>query len=338
MDSNCRVNTFNNALTWVKQYTINNNGITVTNTQKRVYPEVTGYYIPTLFDLGGEWKALATRYADYMCEIQKENGSWYDPRDIEPYVFDTCQILKGLVRACHEYPDKVKYHKALEKGSNWVLENMSDDGRLHPCRANTFRDQKGYSELIHIYCLSPLVEASKILNCQKYEKAATKCLDYYIRNFKDDILNFNLLAHFYAYVMEGLVDMGEFELAKQAMDKIGKLQHKDGMIPAYHNVDWTCSTALFQFAITWFKLGDKDRAIKAFDYGSQLQNKSGGWFGRYPEDEVAKVVDRLIQKCRISDLINCYQPNYFPDQEISWAVKFYLDAFLLAKSNNMLEV
>ena len=326
---------FKRAIGWVKQNTIAG-GITVTDKQKRIYPEVTGYYIPTLIKLGGEWKVLAKEYADHMCEIQKDNGSWYDPRNIEPYVFDTCQILKGLVSISKAYPENKQYIRTLKKGCDWVISNIDLSGRLKPCRDNTFSDQRGYSELIHIYCLSPLVDAAKMLNDSKYEEEAKRCLNYYIANYKEKILDFHLLAHFYAYIMEGLVDMGEIDLAREAMSKIADIQQNDGKIPAYCNVKWTCSTALFQFAITWFKLGDDKKAMKTFEYGCQLQNQSGGWYGRYPIDNFAKYIDRLIQASRIPLFVNNHQPNYFPDEEISWAVKFYLDAYLLAKEKNII--
>lgn len=321
--------TLDKAFMWIDNNTLENGGgITVTHRQRRIYPEVTGYYIPTLLQFGKKERALS--YAKHMCKIQKENGSWYDPRDIEPYVFDTCQILKGLVAICKEYPEIEEFKEHLKKGCNWVLSQMDEDGRLRPCRENTFSDMRGYSELIHIYCLSPLNEADEVLKTgNKYSEAAQKCLRYYVQNFKREILDFHLLAHFYAYIIEGLVDMGEVELAKQAMDNISTYQRSNGMIPAFYNVEWTCSTALFQFAITWFKLGEKEKGHKTFMYGCTLQNESGGWFGRYPINKKEQIIDDLIRKSRIPFLINRHQPNYFPEDEISWAVKFYLDALWL---------
>lgn len=40
---------------------------------------------------------MAVTYAGWLCSIQHEEGAWYDTDDKEPYVFDTAQILKGLV-------------------------------------------------------------------------------------------------------------------------------------------------------------------------------------------------------------------------------------------------
>ena len=116
-----------------------------------------------------------------------------------------------------------------------------------------------------------------------------------------------MLSHYYAYVIEGLIDLGEIELACEAMSKIETYQREDGSIAGLSNVNWICSTGLFQFAIIWFRLGNIENGKKAFDYACRLQNKSGGWFGSYEYEKGDK-------------------PTYLPKQEISWAVKFFLDA------------
>ena len=59
----------------------------------------------------------------------------------------------------------------------------------------------------------------------------------------------------------------------------------------------------------WFRLGDIEKGNAAFRYACKLQNPSGGWFGSYLSEE------------------NAEENNlYFPTSEISWAVKYFLDA------------
>ena len=65
------------------------------------------------------------------------------------------------------------------------------------------------------------------------------------------------------------------------MEDVARLQRSDGSVPAFPDVDWVCSTGLFQYAIVWYKLGDRHRGDAAFEYASQLQNPSGGWFGSW---------------------------------------------------------
>ena len=92
-------------------------------------------------------------------------------------------------------------------------------------------------------------------------------------------------------------------------------------IPAFKDVDWVCSTGMLQLAITWYKLGDIERGNKALTYVAKLQNETGGWFGSYTVVDNPKPTDKKEY------------PDYIPDGEISWAVKYYLDAVYLKMSN-----
>lgn len=302
------------ALQWIKNNTIDGHGITITSKQKRVYPEVTGYYIPTLLNIGEENLAIA--YAKYLCNIQKENGAWYDAYDNYPYVFDSAQILKGLVAIEKKLPN-VKYN--IEKGCDWLLSNMDESGRLKPAISDCFaEDTTVYSELIHLYCLTPLIDAGKLLNKPEYAVAVEKIKRYYLENYKHDILNFSLLSHFYAYVMEGLVDLGEKEIIRTAMNNIEKYKDENGAIPGLYDVKWVCSTGLFQLAIVWYKLNEVEKGNRLFEYACSLQNSSGGWFGSYSISFANKYFTRKRKKAW-----------YFPKEEIAWANKYYFDALLL---------
>ena len=54
---------------------------------------------------------------------------------------------------------------------------------------------------------------------------------------------------FIACIIEGLIDIGETERAKRAIDLIALHHRHDGSVSAYSNVDFVCSTGLFQYAI-----------------------------------------------------------------------------------------
>ena len=307
---NNKVGIFNSAMNWIKENTIDGNGITVTSKKKVVYPEVTGYYIPTLLQWGE--RELAKSYAKHLCSIQKEDGAWYDSDDKIPYVFDTAQILKGLVAI---YPIMPEVKKHILSGCDWLLSNMNEEGRLMPASEGCFgKDDTFYSELIHTYCLTPLVKAAELFNKREYTQAAEKIKNYYIKNYKDKILNFSLLSHFYAYVMEGLLDLGETELVREAMGNLEKFQNRKGGIPGLRDVKWVCSTGMFQIALVWYKLGELEKGNKIFHYACTLQNETGGWFGSYPASFINKYS------------IGRKRPYYFPDEEISWANKYFLDA------------
>lgn len=299
---------YNKSIKWIINNSIDGQAIICNSEKKKGYPEVTGYYIPTLIRWG--YKELAIKYATWLLNSQKANGAWYDTDDEAPYIFDTAQILKGLIAVRLIYKDKDRLDHAIINGVDWVLSCMAEDGRLiTPDKKCWGENENVCSELIHVYCLSPLIEAGNIYNKVEYKNKAYKILEYYKKNYRDKIVNFSLLSHFYAYVVEAMIDLGELELAREAMDNIASFQKKSGAVPAYNNVDWICSTGMFQLALVWFRLGDMDRGNAVFSYACRLQNETGGWYGSYVSEENAKEVN-----------------TYFPTAEISWANKYFLDA------------
>ncbi|SFR72340.1 malonyl-CoA O-methyltransferase [Pseudobutyrivibrio sp. NOR37] len=299
------ISVYKRAITWIEKYSIKGQGIIVSTDSKVSYPEVTGYYIPTLLKWG--YRETAISYAKWLLSIQKEDGSWFDAYDSEPYIFDSAQILKGLIAIRDILPD---VDIAIIKGCDWILSQMNEEGRLITPSKNAWgKDRTFCDEKIHIYCLSPIKNAGLIFNRNDYIEKVDKIWGYYKQTYYDEIMNFSLLSHFYAYVMEALVDIGEVEMAREAMRNISAYQKESGAVPGLNNVDWVCSTGLFQLALVWFRLGDISRGNKAFEYACKLQNESGGWFGSYISEENANETN-----------------SYFPSAEISWAVKYFLDS------------
>ena len=305
---------FKKAMNWVTANTIDSKGITVTSRKHVIYPEVTGYYIPSLLQWGE--RKLAIAFAKYLCSIQKDDGSWFDSENKAPYVFDSAQILKGLVAIRSILPE-VNSH--IIKGCDWILSNMQSDGQLTtPSKDAWGNDENFCSELIHVYCLTPIREAGKIFDKPEYLKAVDKTLAYYKVNYIDKVKNFSLLSHFYAYVMEGLFDLGEIDLCRESMERLEKYRNKKGGIPGLNDVPWICSTGLFQLAVVWYKLGELEKGNSLFYYALKLQNRSGGWYGSYS-------APGLLAKFYCGRK----RPYYFAKAEISWAVKYFLDALAL---------
>lgn len=141
-----------------------------------------------------------------MCPIQGDNGAWYDSDGRNPYIFDTAQILKGLI-AVHSIMPEVKGH--IIKGCEWMLTRMTKEGRLQPEKGCFQEVVDYYTELIHVYCLTPLRDVGRLFCEPQYERATGKIKDYFVTNYRDKIVHFSLLSYFYADVLEGLLDMGE---------------------------------------------------------------------------------------------------------------------------------
>ena len=291
---------------WIACWTVEDKGIAVcSGRHPQIYPEVTGYYIPTLLRYGDKERAI--QFGNYLLSIQNEDGSWSEPGGHTKYTFDTGMILKGLVALIENDHDlDGKYRTSAVKGANWICSMQREDGSIAtPCYSQWGLPYgKKVPESIHVYCLEPLRKLSVITQDNKYEESVTKALRFYLA--KSDLTDFTTLSHFNAYIIEGLIDIGETNRAARAMDLIALHQREDGSIPAYSFVDFVCSTGLLQYAICWYKLGNKERGNSALRFALSLQNRSGGFFGSY---SVAR--DKA---------------NYFPENEISWAVKYCLDA------------
>ena len=287
------------ALDWVDKNANDKSGIKVFADSVNAYPEVTGYYIPTLLNWGERKRTI--EFATWLLSIQNSDGSWSDPEGKTPYTFDTVQILKGLFAVLPFIPEA---ERAIRKGCDWILTLIEPSGRITTPDKSEWALPNGniVSENIHLYTLEPLRKASIIFNEPRYEEAVQRALAYYLKI--EDLTDFNTLAHFHAYVLEALVDLGYPEIAAKGMVEIERLQRSDGSIPAYPDVKWVCSTAIAQYAVVWYKLGNRTPAKKALDYLCRLQNNSGGFYGSYGRGA-----------------------HYFQDKEISWAVKYFLDAY-----------
>ncbi len=302
-------NVYDKAEKWIYRNTVRNEGIINNSDLKKAYPEVTGYYIPTLLNWG--YNDLAISYASWLCKTQHKDGSWYDTEGNNPYIFDTAQILKGLIAVREIMPE---VDENIQLACEWIISKTDNTGRILTPSTDEWGEKGICSELIHLYCIEPLLNAGRIYNNECYLKMADKMRNYYIGQKRDDILSFDILSHFYAYVLEALFDLGERNLLMEAMNKIEQIQKENGAIPAYKNVDWVCSTGMFQMALVWYKLGDTKHGDAAFKYALLLQNEDGGWYGSYPVTMNPSILD------------NKQYPNYFEHSEISWATKYFLDA------------
>ena len=167
------ISVYKKAVDWIKNNSVDGQAIICNTGKRKGYPEVTGYYIPTLIRWG--YRELAVNYAEWLIGIQKADGSWYDTDDVSPYIFDTAQILKGLIAVREIYDSREKIDEAIIKGIDWILGCMTDEGRLvTPDTACWGSDDNTCSELIHMYCLSPIVDAGRIFGRTDYIEKAEK--------------------------------------------------------------------------------------------------------------------------------------------------------------------
>ena len=285
------------AISWFRRVVISGEGFPVSTGQNISYPEVTGYIIPTLYEVGE--KDFARDLARWLISVQHSEGAFCAP-DGMPYTFDTGQVLRGLLTVLDDMP-QVKEHTI--RACDWILTQIQSDGKITTPSTDMWHlpNDAMINDNIHLYILPPLIEAGKKFGKSEYEDASHRALTYYKQ--RPDLISFTTLSHFYGYVMEALCVLGEKDLAKQGMEEVAALQKFNGSIPAYPGVDWVCTPGVAQLAIVWYKLGMSDRGDAALRYLKRIQNDSGGFFGSYGRGA-----------------------NYFPRKELPWAAKYFLDA------------
>jgi lantibiotic modifying enzyme len=298
------------------------------------YPEVTGYIIPTFFDLykitsTEKFRAAAIKMAEWLVSIQLEDGSFTTMPEIQPktpYVFDTGQAMAGLLRSWRETED-LKYLKAAEKAGLWLCSMQRDDGSfpLTPFTSETHTYHARVS-----WILLQLFEAT---GNEIFKKVAIKNLKWVLTNKRDNdwITPTNEeTTHFIAYAVRGLLESGyilkddSYLVAAQSVaDRLLKLQLEDGSLYGSYDSSWkpttssSCLTGNLQVAIIWLRLYNITRderyfsaARKSIEYVSKTQDLNsknpgvrGGIAGSNPIDG-----------------------SYCPRMYLPWAAKFFIDA------------
>lgn len=285
------------AIEWIHAYENPKGGIYVSSGDYVSYPEVTGYLIPTLLDYSQ--KDLASRLAHWLVRTQRRDGSFPSP-DGFPHVFDTGQALRGLLAAVDFVPEA---RQSGKRAARYLFDRMISDGAggFDVDSVWVRRYHKSIPMSIHMYVLPVLRQAADIFQEPGYALAAANCVEYYVKS--GGSLQVDTLTHFLAYELEALIDIGRDREAMPILQGLRRLQHDDGSIRGLGGVTWVCAPGMAQLACCWYKVGDRDPADKALRWLEEQQMPSGGFRGSYGENA-----------------------SYFPNVEIPWAAKFYLDA------------
>jgi hypothetical protein len=293
------------AVGWVRNNRLLRGGIAVHHKSRTASQEVTGYLIPSLLNTGNE--DLAVELALWEASVQKGDGSFAAP-DGTPYTFDTAQVARGFLAVLDRVP---RLETNLRRACDYVVRHIGADGRVSSSELEMWKLPDGgvLTDYCNLYVLPPLIEAGRKLGEPKYIEAARRSLEYF--KGKPDLVDFKsesgTFSHMFGYMMEALIDLGEISLAQKGLAQAERIQRVDGCIPAFPGAMWMCSTGMAQLAIAWLKLGDSEPAQRTISYLERLQHRSGGFFGSYGKGAI-----------------------YFTREEISWGVKFFIDAELLA--------
>lgn len=312
------VTRFKKSLDWVGTHSGGQAGVSATSRIFQPYPEVTGYFIPSLI----AWGELATAacYAKWLVEIQHKNGAWGDPYSGTQYAFDTGQIIRGLFSFYEKSEKDPVIFESIYRACDWMIARIDANG--FPAVPDEKNWDSSVPFAILLYAYEPIKRFALYSKNDEWLERIRKLENYFISD--PLLIEFTHISHFHAYILEALVDLGYTNLAKMGMQNVQKLQHDNGSVPAFSDVRWVCSTGLFQYALIWYKLGDIARANMAFDYALSLQNKSGGWYGSYG------FLSKFIPQRWLKNFIpSKYLASYFPRAEISWAIKYFWDSLAI---------
>lgn len=293
----------NRAIRWIRNNHVEGHAMPVTHRNRAPYPEVTGYFIPTLLGVG-EVK-LAEQFALWLVAKQNADGSFSGGDSSLSFVFDTGQVIRGWVSIVNRLP---QLRSPLKRACDWIVSGADPaTGRLStpaPGGSWSLGSRGEVSEGVHLYVLKPLLDAADILADPSIAKVAKHALQYYLAN--ENLTDFqrpNMLTHFFGYIQEALIELGHEDKALKGMASVAAFQQGNGAVTGYHDVPWVCSTGLAQLAKVWYLLGDNTHADRAMEFLSLLQNSSGGFYGSYGVDAM-----------------------YFPADEIPWAVKYAVES------------
>jgi hypothetical protein len=259
------------------------------------YPETTGYIVPTLLRLAERLAepplvGRAERAIDFLLPLQLRDGGFpgarIDENRTEPSVFNTGQIINGLV-AWHRHAGDQRVLDAAVRAADWLVSVQDDDGawRRHiynglavtyTAHASCWLAQLGRHAGTDRHVAAAVRHAEWVLTRQDpetgwFDDAGFTAADHAARRS---------VTHTIVYVLAGLLDTGELagrpELlaaVEVAARRMAEVLAERGWLPGVLDATWrgrssyACLTGTSQAAIVWERLarasGDTELAEAA---------------------------------------------------------------------------
>ncbi len=309
------------------------------------YPEVTGYIIPTIlnyykFTGRKDLRKRAVRAANWLLSIQDDSGSFQgrliDEPTPTPVVFNTGMIIFGLL-AAYDETKAGNYLAAAKRAGDWLVKIQEPSGEWK--KFNTINGDVKHN--YHTRVSWALLELFSRTKQEDYMHSAFSNLENCLQDVDSsgwinstsltkDMQNTPLL-HFLAYTIRGMLESGLLlnsdRLLSAAVNSAGRLHESyifsKAMFGRYdkkwgNSSEWQCLTGNFQTAIIFSKISDFDDSRNWKDASADILNYSYGLAKSLFVDENSKGAI-----AGSFPLAGGYMPNCF----LSWATKFYLDAF-----------
>jgi uncharacterized protein YyaL (SSP411 family) len=305
------------------------------------YPETTGYIIETLFDYfhftGDESaRSRAIKMTDWLVSIQNDNGSISDSYFKRKMVFDTGQVIFGLVR-CYKETGIEQYLVSANNAGEWLVREQDDDGAWR---------RHAVDEIPHTYYSRvawSLLKLHQLLGDADLIDSAKRNISWTLQQQKANgwfsQASFNLsnhkkpYTHTIAYTLRGILESGIYlkedfyiDSVKKAMDSFIVVLPVDGRIPGSYNENWdgdygfSCLTGNAQLAIVLFRLYEvthnQEYLFSAKRINAYLKSK------QQLRNADIRVHGAIAGSVPIwGEYIHYAYPN--------WAVKFFIDSLLL---------
>jgi uncharacterized protein YyaL (SSP411 family) len=310
------------------------------------YMEVTGYIISTFWDYHRllerqELADRAVRMADWELTMQHPEGAFpggYEGEGRPPLVFNTGQVIRGLLRTAEETGD-VRYRDAAVRAGDWIVANQDEDGSW------TTANFKGMKRVYDAYVSAALARLALATGDERYAQAATRNCDFVLgqqrANGWFDLCdnsprsNDAPITHTICYAADGLLEVGE--LLGEERFVAGATRAAEGMLPLVEaspalpgrlgtrwepRANYVCVTGAAQLGIILMRLHRKtgeprylQGALSLADFlmgvqriGGPGRGHRGALPGSYP-------------------VWGRYCPLALP----SWTTKFFLDLLMLVR-------
>lgn len=310
----------------------------------KAYPETTGYIIKTLLDYHKSFNdkesfEMAFRYGAWLVSIQNDDGSWnggmHPNSKPEKSVFNTAQIIIGLVSICEVSNEKF-WKESLYRAATWLAQNVNDQGLWEDGHYNDF------NPTYYTRVAWPMLLADELLKENTISASALKVLDKMslrvLSNGSFEYWGFNkdqpAFTHTIAYTIRGFIESSLIiqdwdryaKLTEPAIDRLYKFSEiNGGRLPGYLDNDWrikgnfSCLTGNAQVAYCFFLMYNQHSDLRFVNAGTKLleyniskQSRSGAIAGSSP-------------------IYSKYMRLRYPN----WAAKFHADAIMKLDNLNL---
>jgi malonyl-CoA O-methyltransferase len=227
-------------------------------------PGLTAAILPTLLDFGQI--ELIRRWSAWLLSRQLPDGSFPRSDAQGSSTFNTAQTLRALGELAEA--GLIDDAQAARRAAQY-LEMRLSAGKL---AAGPMYLLRLASELS---CLPPLVAAARQFGMPELQRTADR-LAAQARSVLDWNL-WNASMRLVPYVAEAWLELGEPQLAAEALRGPYASQTRAGVVTANSGAGWVDHVVLAHLASLWYRLGNRIQADRALTYLTHRQSPSGGW-------------------------------------------------------------